>query len=135
MRLLSIFGNTIRKRLISAVSFCCSLFWDDIVVFSDDCRWKEPNCPSYLWENEALWNQHCPIVVDPEECCSSNYFDDSKVWDDACDWPDGYGGGPEPELAEHIIWDQSEGWDANEKWTTSNVWTEPEVWDQTESWL
>jgi hypothetical protein len=131
MRLLSIFGNTIRKRLISAVSFCCSLFWEDPVIFSDNCRWKEPSCCSYLWENETLWNQNCPVRISQEECCSSNYFDDSKVWDDACEWPDGYGGGGE----NHIIWDESEDWDEISYWTTANVWSESETWIDSETWL
>lgn len=131
MRLLTIFGNTIRKRLISAVlSLCPTIIWEDPFEWKDECRWKEPQCCSYLWDNQEIWNQNCPIKLDPEEeCCSSDSWDDPKNWDDACDWPDGY---TSPE--ESGIWEEELFWQEQNLWGNPLIWDESENWNNNDTW-
>ena len=61
MRLLNIFGNTVRKRFVATVigAACCSLFWKDSVVWDEECAWKEPNCDGDPWDNTEIWQNSC----------------------------------------------------------------------------
>ena len=133
MRLLTIFGNTIRKRLLGAVlSLCPTIVWEDPFLWIDNCRWKEPQCCSSLWENEKTWNQNCPVRVN-NSCCSNNDWDNLKNWGDDCDWIDGYTP-VDPELGDHIIWEDEEVWSESLIWTSAELWEDTEIWNENQDW-
>lgn len=109
MRLLNIFGNSIRKRLIAAVNLCCSFLWEDSLEWTDRCKWKEPSCcSSSTWENTQTWTNACTWALPPEQ--------------------------PE-DLETSCFWDEGEDWIENEIWPNTILWDEQETWVQEDLWL
>lgn len=86
MRLLNIFGNSIRKRLIAAVNVCCSFLWEDSLEWTDRCKWKEPSCcSSSTWENTQTWTNACTWALPPEQ---PEQPEDSPLWIQDEEWGD-----------------------------------------------
>ena len=88
MRLLSIFGNTIRKRFIAGVSSCCVLLWEDGIEWRDQCNypavecitntsWEAAEAENKTWEDSCLWL---------EIACCDEIWENTELWNNSCPW-------------------------------------------------
>lgn len=102
MRLLSIFGNSIRRRLVSSAKRCCGFLWSDDKSWQEECRWKEPSCCSELWPNTQAWNNFClwENGGQPGSCA----WDESEIWTN------------EQAFINSDVWYQEESWNESDAW-------------------
>lgn len=108
MRPIRIFGNSIYKRVLTAISVlgCCSYAWEDSIVWDDDCPWLE-ECCGEIWNNNETWENDC--LYDAPE--------------------------PSTPLTSEVFWEEGSLWDDSEAWLYSDVWDEGETWDENENWI
>jgi hypothetical protein len=83
MKLLTIFGNTIRGGHVTSTTIgCCYELWKDTQVWLDNCKWKEPDevvGDCVVWSESELWVESDPFLV-------QGVWNASEIWDQSSNW-------------------------------------------------